>query len=124
MALLTVLSDVSPVLVEIHKLPKRADDVDVLPRPRDAEFGALVQAVVEYFERLQHVAPILALVIEALVQHVHDFVELGRATWVSEAARRACRDHLPIVCDFGNVGHVGARRAPGIIARGLRDVSG
>lgn len=62
----------------MNEFPQRLDDVDVLPRPRDDKLAALVQAVVQHFQTLEHVAPILALVVEALVEHIHDFVEVRR----------------------------------------------
>ncbi len=37
-----------------------------------------MQTVVGNLERLEDVPPVLALVVEPLVDHVHDFVELGR----------------------------------------------
>jgi hypothetical protein len=36
-----------------------------------------VQTVVEHLERLENVTPVLALVIQSLVEHVHDLVEVG-----------------------------------------------
>jgi hypothetical protein len=45
-----------------------------------------VQTVVEDLERLQNVAPVLALVVQALVQHVHDLVEICRAVETVSAA--------------------------------------
>lgn len=38
-----------------------------------------MQAVVEDLEGLQHVAPVLPLVVESFVEHVHNLVEVGRA---------------------------------------------
>lgn len=75
----TVLTNITTLLVKINELAEGADDVDVLASPCDAQLGALVKAVVENFERFQDMAPVLALVIEALVEHVHDFVEIRRA---------------------------------------------
>jgi hypothetical protein len=75
----TVLANITALLVKVDEFAERADDVDVLTSPCDAQLGALVEAVVKDLERLQDVAPILALVVEALVEHVHDFVEIRRA---------------------------------------------
>lgn len=38
-----------------------------------------MEAVVQNLERLQDVAPILPFVVEPLIEHVHDFVEVIRA---------------------------------------------
>lgn len=38
-----------------------------------------MKAVVENLEGLEDVSPILALVVQALVNHVHDIVEIVRA---------------------------------------------
>lgn len=38
-----------------------------------------MQTVVENFQRFQDMPPILALVVQPLVQHVHDLVEIARA---------------------------------------------
>jgi len=73
------LANITAFLVKVDELAESADDVDVLASPCDTQLGALVEAVVEDLERLQDVAPVLALVVEALVEHVHDFVEIRRA---------------------------------------------
>jgi hypothetical protein len=75
----TVLANIATLLVEVDELAESADDVDVLASPCDTQFGALVKAVVEDLEGFQDMAPVLALVVEALVEHVHDFVEIRRA---------------------------------------------
>jgi hypothetical protein len=81
------------------KLPQRLDDVDVLPRPRNDQLTPLMQTVIQHLEGLEHVAPVLALVVEALVQDVHDLVE----------GRRVAERHLR------DLGHVGADGAPWVV---------
>jgi hypothetical protein len=75
----TILANITTLLIKINELAEGADNVDVFTSPCDAQLGALVKAVVENFERFQDVAPVLALVVEALVEHIHDFVEIRRA---------------------------------------------
>jgi len=115
----TVLADIAPLLVDVLELAQGLDDVDVLARPRDDQLGALVQAVVEHLEGLEHVAPILALVVQALIEHVHDLVEVGRAgaavSAASAADAGACA--LLIEGDLGDLGHVGTHGAPWVVAR-------
>lgn len=61
------------------EFPKCLDDVNVLPRPGNDKLRTLVQAIIEDLQRFQNVAPVLSLVIESLVQNVHDLVESARA---------------------------------------------
>jgi hypothetical protein len=53
------------------------DDEDVLACPCDDHLGALVEAVIQDLQGLEDVAPVLPFVVEALIYHVHDLVELG-----------------------------------------------
>jgi hypothetical protein len=39
-----------------------------------------MQAIVEHFQRLQDVAPVFTLVVEAFVEHIHDLVKVRRAS--------------------------------------------
>lgn len=87
----------------MNELPQGLDDVNVLARPRDHQLTALMQAVVEHFQTFEHVSPVLPFVIQPLVQHVHDLVEIGAA----------------VVCDARNVCHICARRAPWVIGGGF-----
>lgn len=75
---LTVLTDVPTIFIDVHEFSKSLDDVNILLSPGDDKFGTLVQAVVQHLECFQDVPPVLALVVQPLVQHVHYFVELGR----------------------------------------------
>ena len=76
------MTDIAALLIKVDEFAEGSDNVDVLPSPCDAQLGALVKAVVENFERLQDVTPVLALVVEALVEHIHDFIEIRRAEGV------------------------------------------
>lgn len=58
-----------------------------------------MQTVVQNLQTLEDVSPVLALVVEAFVKHVHDLVEVGAA----------------VEGDACNVGHIRARRAPRIV---------
>ena len=81
----TILPNISTPFIDILKFAQRLDNVDLLPRPGHHHFRAFVKTVVEDFERFENVAPVLALVIQSLVQHFHDFVKIrGAATgWIS-----------------------------------------
>ena len=79
----TILPNVSSLFIEVNEFPQRSNDVDVLSCPCHTEFGALMEAVVEYFERFQYMAPVLALVVESLIEHVHNLVEIGRTVELS-----------------------------------------
>lgn len=61
-----------------------------------------METVVEHLERLENVTPILALVIQSLIQHIHNLIEIGRAA----------KGH------GRNLGHVGAGWTPGVITSG------
>lgn len=74
---LTILANISSIIVDILELAQGLDDEDVLSRPCDNQLGSLVKAVVHNLECLQNVSPVLALVIESLVKHIHDLVEFG-----------------------------------------------
>lgn len=74
----------------MHELSQSLDDIDIFACPRYDQLGTLMQAVVQNFQALQHVSPILALVVEALIEHVHNFVEVGRAV-ATKLLVSACR---------------------------------
>jgi hypothetical protein len=73
------LANITTLFVEVDELAESTDNVDVFTSPCDTQLRTLVKAVVEDFEGFQDVAPVLALVVETLVEHVHDFVEIRRA---------------------------------------------
>jgi hypothetical protein len=75
----TILSNITTVFVDVLKLPQCLDDEEILPRPCHNQLGPLVEAVVEDLERFEYVAPVLALVVESLIEHIHHLVEVGRA---------------------------------------------
>lgn len=75
--LLTVLTNITTIFVNIDEFPQRFDNVNVLPGPCNDKFRALVETVVQNFERLEDVSPVLALVIQTLIEHVHDLVEIA-----------------------------------------------
>lgn len=94
-----ILSDIFSVFINIHEFPQCLDDVNVFSCPRHHQLGTLVQTVVKDFERLQDVSPVLALIVQALVEHIHNLVEV---TGVVE-------------CQGSDFCHVCARRAPRVI---------
>lgn len=103
------------------ELAQSLDNVDVLARPSYHQLGTLMKTVIQDLERFQDVAPVLALIVETLVDHIHDLVELVRTK--RRRHIRSChavgtKDHLPPESHGGDLGHVSARRAPGVIARG------
>lgn len=59
------------------ELAEGLDDEDVLARPCNDHLGALVQTVIQDLQGLEDVSPVLSLVIETLIYHIHDFVKLG-----------------------------------------------
>ena len=75
----TVLSDISAILVDVLEFSQRLDDVDVLSRPGDHQLRAFVQGIIEDFQGFQDVAPVLAFIIQSLVEHVHDLEKVGGA---------------------------------------------
>lgn len=115
---LTILPHIPPIIIDMLKLPQRFDDKQVLPRPGNNQLRALMQAVIQHLERLQHVAPVLALVVQALVEHVHDFVELRRAVTLSErrSSEIANRVALRIVCHLRDLLHLGPGWTPWVVA--------
>ena len=74
---LTILPNISTFLVNVDEFSQGLDDVNVLARPGHHQFRALVQTVIENFEGLKDVSPIFALVVQALVEHVHNLVEIA-----------------------------------------------
>ena len=78
-ATLTARPYIPPILIQVNKLAQSLDDIDILPRPRDNQLASLMQAVIQHLQTLEHVSPVLALVVEPLVEHVHDLVEIGGA---------------------------------------------
>lgn len=103
----TACANIAPLLIKVDELAQRLDDVDILPRPGDDQLTAFVQTIVQHLQALEHVPPVLALVVEAFVEHVHDLVEVGAA----------------VESDAGNVGHVGAGRAPRVVGGSCRALS-
>ena len=38
-----------------------------------------MEAVIQDLKRLQYVSPVLSLIVQSLVQHIHDFIEFVRS---------------------------------------------
>lgn len=76
---LTILADVSSILIHILEFPQCLDDIEVLSRPGDDELRTLMQTVIENFEGFENVAPILALVVESLIDNVHNIIKVVRS---------------------------------------------
>lgn len=76
---LTACANISAVLVDVNELAQSLDDVDVLPCPCYDQFRTFVQAVIQNFQALKYVPPVLALVVQSLIEHVHYFVKVGGA---------------------------------------------
>jgi hypothetical protein len=112
----TILTDIAALLVDVLKLAQRLDDVNVLARPCYDQLRALVQAVVEHLERFQNMAPILALVVQPFVEHVHDLIKVCRAGAAVSAASETVYRTLLVEGDLGDLGHVGAHGTPGVVA--------
>lgn len=73
----TILPDVAAVVVNVLELAEGLDDEDVLACPCHNHLGSLVQTVIQDLQGLEDVAPVLPFVVETLIYHVHDLVELG-----------------------------------------------
>jgi hypothetical protein len=122
LTLLTVLANIPSIFVNMLELPESLDNVYVLARPRHDELGAFVKAVVENLQRLEDMSPVFALVIQSLVENVHDLVKRGVTSGISESTSLnnapvvdsggyiLCKGHL------GNLGHVGPNGTPWVIA--------
>lgn len=85
----TVLSNIPALFVNVLEFSQCLDDVDVLSRPSYDMFGAFVKAVVQHFQRFQDMAPILAFVVQSLVEDIHDLVEGRNASDMSVEAPRS-----------------------------------
>jgi hypothetical protein len=101
-----VLANVTTVLVSILELSQCLDDVDVLARPCHDQFRAFVQTVVQHLERLEDVTPVLSLIVQSLVKHIHDLVEVGRARAITNAVRLRGDMSLLVEGDLGDFSHV------------------
>lgn len=73
----TILPNITSLLVNILKLPQCLDDINALARPCDDQLRSLMETVVQHLQSLQDVSPVLAFVVQALIDHVHNLVELG-----------------------------------------------
>lgn len=60
----------------MSELPQRLDDIEVLSAPENAILATEANKIVQNGQRLSHVSPVLALVVQPLVQHVHDLEEV------------------------------------------------
>ena len=76
---LTVLANIPSVLIDILKLTEGLDDVDILPGPRHNHLRSLVETIVQNFQRFENMSPVLSLIIQPFVQHVHNLVEIAMA---------------------------------------------
>jgi hypothetical protein len=74
----TILPNVTTILVNILELAQCLYHEEILLRPGNHQLRAFVETVIQNLESLQDVSPVLALVVQSLIDHIHDFVELGR----------------------------------------------
>ena len=65
-----------------------------------------MQAVVEHLERLEDVTPVLSLVVQSLVEHIHDLIEVGRARAAVSAACPRGGMSLLVEGNLGNLSHI------------------
>jgi hypothetical protein len=65
-----------------------------------------METIIQNLECLEDVTPVLAFIVQALIDHVHDLVELG-----------GC-----VVCHLSNLAHLSAGRAPWVIAGSFSDL--
>src|SRR5690242_3127490 len=75
----TILTHIVAFFINVLKLAQGLDDVDTLTSPGDNELRPLVQTVVQDLQCLEDMAPVLSLVVQSLVEHVHDVVEIARS---------------------------------------------
>ena len=69
-------SNVSAVIINVLELSERFDDVDILSRPRDCKLRSFVETVIQDLERFENMAPVFPLVIQALVEHIHNLIKV------------------------------------------------
>lgn len=60
---ITILTNIAALLIDILEFAEGLDDVDALASPSDDKLRALMQAVIEHLEGLENVAPVLSLVV-------------------------------------------------------------
>ena len=63
-------------LVKMDKFSQRLDDIEVVAGPHDTFFRAKPNQVVQNRQGLRHVAPVLALIVQSAIQHVHHLQKL------------------------------------------------
>lgn len=73
----TILSLITSLLINILKLPERLNDVDIVLRPDNNMFRTLMETVIQHLQRFEYMAPILPLIVQPLIQHIHNFEEIG-----------------------------------------------
>jgi hypothetical protein len=69
-------------------------------------------------------APVFALVIQPLVQHLHNLDKVSsvaQINWLIQASPMAKQTDSLIIRQLRNLVHLGARWAPGIVRRGISD---
>jgi hypothetical protein len=74
-----------------------------------------MEGIIEDFQGLQHMSPILALVVETLVEHIHDLVEIAWTKRIVSRATAAGSEVLLVECEGGDFSHICARRAPWVV---------
>jgi hypothetical protein len=77
--LLTVLTHVPALFVNILELAQGLDNVDIFSGPGNDEFRSFVKTVIQNFQRLKNVTPVLAFIVQSFVEHVHYLVKIARA---------------------------------------------
>ena len=123
--LLTVLSDIFAIVIDILEFSQSLDDVDVLSRPCDDKLRAFMKTIIENLQRFQDVAPVLPFVVHALVKHIHDLIKvIGTASiLVDVSAFGSKRLGLPIERHLSNLAHLCACRSPWIITGSYTEMS-
>lgn len=120
----TILSYIAPFLVYVLEFAKGLDDINALSSPCNDEFRAFVKTIIQNLECFKDVTPVLSFIIQALVDHVHDLVELGGSGRVmpsqyfpsSRGSTNAQAVHVRVVCHLSNLAHLSTGRAPWVIA--------
>ena len=74
----TILTNISTTFINILKFAQSLDNVNLLSRPGDNHFRPFMKAIVQDFERFENMTPVLALIVQSLVQHFHDFIKVRR----------------------------------------------
>lgn len=76
--MLTILTNISSIFINILKLPQSFDDVKILSCPCHYQLGTFVKTVIQHLQGLQNMSPVFTLVVQAFIEHIHNLIECFR----------------------------------------------